>query len=98
MTEAGQDAAAPLRVYRSALYVDFDNLYSGLRQVDEDAASEFGNDPGRLLGMARHRFGRGGALPPPVPDRRLLSEPAKSTPASERSSWPLGSARSTARH
>ena len=65
MTDAGQDAA-PQRVYRSALYVDFDNLYSGLRQVDEDAASVFGNDPGRLLawlatgsdeeGLFRRRF------------------------------------------
>ena len=65
MTDAVQDAA-PRRVYRSALYVDFDNLYSGLRQVDEDAASVFGNDPGRLLawlatgtdeeGLFRRRF------------------------------------------
>ena len=48
MTYAG-DVAGPQRVHRSALYVDFDNLYSGLRQVAPDAADVFANDPGRLL-------------------------------------------------
>ncbi|MCF6744464.1 NYN domain-containing protein [Blastococcus sp. KM273128] len=37
------------RIYRSALYLDFDNLFSGLRQVDPDAATVFANDPGRLV-------------------------------------------------
>jgi hypothetical protein len=60
------DGAGPQRVYRSALYVDFDNLYSGLRQVDSEAATVFANDPGRLLdwlargsddeGLFRRRF------------------------------------------
>jgi hypothetical protein len=44
-----EEGTAPQRVCRSALYVDFDNLYSGLRQVDPDAANTFANDPGRLL-------------------------------------------------
>jgi len=48
MTEAGA-TRGPARIVRSALYVDFDNLYSGLRQVDRDAAITFANDPGRLL-------------------------------------------------
>ncbi|MGY1782094.1 NYN domain-containing protein [Geodermatophilus sp. SYSU D01036] len=61
-----QGSAAHQRTYRSALYVDFDNLYSGLRLVDQDAASVFANDPGRLLawlasgaddeGVFRRRF------------------------------------------
>lgn len=60
------DGGGPQRVHRSALYVDFDNLYSGLRQVDADAATVFANDPGRLLdwlargsddeGLFRRRF------------------------------------------
>jgi hypothetical protein len=37
------------RVLRSALYVDFDNLFTGLKQVDPDAARTFANDPARLL-------------------------------------------------
>ena len=48
MPDAG-GSAAPQRAYRCALYVDFDNLYSGLRQIDQDVASAFANDPGRLL-------------------------------------------------
>ena len=48
MTDEEQ-GVGPQRVYRSALYVDFDNLFSGLRQVDEDAANVFANDPRRLL-------------------------------------------------
>jgi hypothetical protein len=40
-------------VHRSALDVDFDNRYSGLRQVDPDAANVFAKDPGRLLDRPR---------------------------------------------
>jgi len=48
VTDAERNVA-PQRAYRSALYIDFDNLYSGLRQIDPDAARAFANDPGRLL-------------------------------------------------
>jgi hypothetical protein len=48
MPETGATGARQ-RLFRSALYVDFDNLYSGLRHVDQDAANTFANDPGRLL-------------------------------------------------
>ena len=41
-------AVAP-RLNRSALYLDFDNVYSGLRRADPDAARRFANDPGLLL-------------------------------------------------
>lgn len=37
------------RVLRTALYLDFDNLYSGLRKVDPDAAQAFADNPARLL-------------------------------------------------
>jgi hypothetical protein len=45
---AGEDGRSP-RVLRTALYLDFDNLYSGLRRVDPDVAKTFANDPARLL-------------------------------------------------
>ena len=42
------DAEAP-RLLRSALYLDFDNVYSGLQRVDKEAAKTFADDPGLLL-------------------------------------------------
>lgn len=44
---------------KSALFVDFDNIYLGLKQLDEDAAERFANDPARWLawmerGMPSH--------------------------------------------
>lgn len=38
-----------LRLVRSALYLDFDNVYSGLCRVDRVAANTFANNPGLLL-------------------------------------------------
>ncbi len=38
-----------MRTITSALYVDFDNVYSGLAQLDQATAEAFANDPGRLL-------------------------------------------------
>jgi hypothetical protein len=34
---------------RSALFVDFDNVYIGLRELDQNAAERFAADPGRWL-------------------------------------------------
>lgn len=34
---------------RSAMFVDFDNLYLGLRDIDVDAAERFATNPGHLL-------------------------------------------------
>ena len=36
-------------VRRTALFVDFDNVYIGLRRLDEQAAELFARDPGRLV-------------------------------------------------
>lgn len=43
-----------MRTVTSALYVDFDNIYGGLAQLDELTAEAFANDPGRLLNFLRH--------------------------------------------
>lgn len=37
------------RTLRSALFVDFDNIYSGLASLDRGAANSFATDPGRWL-------------------------------------------------
>ncbi|GIG23411.1 NYN domain-containing protein [Cellulomonas chitinilytica] len=37
------------RRYRCALFVDFDNVYIGLRRLDPDAAEAFATDPGHWL-------------------------------------------------
>jgi len=37
------------KTIKSALFVDFDNVYSGLRKIDEDAAKHFATNPGRWL-------------------------------------------------
>jgi len=34
---------------KSALFVDFDNIYLGLRQLDEDAAEQFASNPAHWL-------------------------------------------------
>lgn len=38
-----------MRTIRSAVYVDFDNMFSGLKKMDAAAAEAFGTDPSRLL-------------------------------------------------
>ncbi len=38
------------RELRAALFVDFDNVYLGLRRLDPDAAEAFATEPGRWLG------------------------------------------------
>lgn len=49
-TDAAPAAAAPAAVpIRSALFVDFDNVYIGLRQLDPAAAEAFATEPGHWL-------------------------------------------------
>ena len=57
---------------KAALFVDFDNIYLGLRQIDPEAAEEFSTNPGRWLGwLERYREGfELGADDTPV--RRIL--------------------------
>jgi hypothetical protein len=45
-----------------ALFVDFDNLYSGLRAQSLGAAEEFATNPGRWLAWLRHGVGAGADL------------------------------------
>ncbi|HEY0188406.1 MAG TPA: NYN domain-containing protein [Cellulomonas sp.] len=40
----------PGRRLRAAMFVDFDNVYIGLRRLDPDAAEAFATDPGHWLG------------------------------------------------
>ncbi len=57
---------------KAALFVDFDNIYLGLRQIDPDAAEEFATNPSRWLSWIE-RFRAGfelGADDTPV--RRIL--------------------------
>ena len=43
---------------KAALFVDFDNIYLGLRQIDPEAAEEFSTNPGRWLSwLERYREG-----------------------------------------
>jgi len=38
-----------VNILKSALFVDFDNIYLGLKQLDEDAAERFATEPARWL-------------------------------------------------
>lgn len=49
VTKDSIELGGPMRRLTSALYVDFDNVYIGLAQLDEATAEAFANDPGRLL-------------------------------------------------
>jgi hypothetical protein len=55
------DLPAP-RLLRSALFVDFDNVYSGLSRVDGAAASSFANNPALLLRWLRDGRDEDGAF------------------------------------
>jgi hypothetical protein len=44
------DSPAIGRRLRAAMFVDFDNVYIGLRRLDPDAAEAFATDPGHWLG------------------------------------------------
>ncbi|MCB9507886.1 MAG: NYN domain-containing protein [Myxococcales bacterium] len=57
---------------RSALFVDFDNIYIALRQVDPVAAEEFATNPTRWLAWLE-RYGESAAFEPEAPaSRRVL--------------------------
>lgn len=43
------DRLDPSRRLRAAMFVDFDNVYIGLRRLDPDAAEAFATDPGHWL-------------------------------------------------
>ena len=45
MNASQEIRVSPLR--RAAIFVDFDNVYTGLRKLDEEAAEQFATDPGR---------------------------------------------------
>src|SRR6267378_1898428 len=47
--QAGSEISRTERNIRSALFVDFDNVYSGLQELDPNAAERFASDPSRWL-------------------------------------------------
>ncbi|MEN0127843.1 MAG: NYN domain-containing protein [Brevundimonas sp.] len=49
MTNANAVGAEPVRRLRSALFVDFDNVYLGLLRIDPQAAEQFATEPGQWL-------------------------------------------------
>lgn len=49
ITAQGGEDATVHRTSRTALYLDFDNVYSGLCRADRDVARRFAYDPGLLL-------------------------------------------------
>jgi len=55
------EAEQPVRQRRSALFVDFDNVYSGLAEIDRRTAETFGTDPGTWVEALTH--GTDGAGP-----------------------------------
>ncbi|MDR7188142.1 hypothetical protein J2Y46_000958 [Microbacterium sp. BE35] len=46
--------SAPVRRLRSAMFVDFDNVYLGLQRLDLAAAKSFAEDPGRWVATLTH--------------------------------------------
>ncbi len=63
---------APERITRSALFVDFDNVYSGLRDIDPAAAREFATNPGRWLRWFQDGMPGAGAEPETGAERRRV--------------------------
>lgn len=57
---------------RAALFVDFDNIYLGLRQVDPHAAEEFATNPSRWLAWLERHYPDVEAGADDPPRRRLL--------------------------
>jgi len=49
VTNANSVGAEPVRRLRSALFVDFDNVYLGLLRIDPQAAEQFATEPGQWL-------------------------------------------------
>jgi len=50
MTDGAVPYPAAARRLRSAMFVDFDNVYSGLQRLDPDAAKSFAEDPAGWVG------------------------------------------------
>ena len=48
-SEIAGDRTESTRRFRCAMFVDFDNVYIGLRRLDPDAAEAFATDPGHWL-------------------------------------------------
>ncbi|MBD3160911.1 MAG: NYN domain-containing protein, partial [Candidatus Latescibacteria bacterium] len=59
-------------VLRSALFVDFDNIFLGLLQQDEAAAAEFAGQPSRWVRWMEHEMERPSASGGGFENRRLL--------------------------
>ncbi len=59
-------------VKRAALFVDFDNIYLGLRQVDPAAAEEFATNPGRWLAWLEQHSSELSEASEHGPKRRIL--------------------------
>lgn len=55
------DESSDARVIKSALYVDFDNIFIGLRSIDRAAAQAFATNPARWLGWFERGMPRGDA-------------------------------------
>ena len=49
-SQSGDQPTSGIRRITSALFVDFDNVFLGLRRLGEDVAAGWGNDPGEWLG------------------------------------------------
>lgn len=60
MTHPGSGTLAQ-RPIRSALFLDFDNVYSGLERLDPSAAKAFAEDPGRWVAALTARDGAEGS-------------------------------------
>jgi len=52
----------PVRRLRSALFVDFDNVYLGLQRIDPEAAELFATEPGQWLDRLEHGVDADGAF------------------------------------
>lgn len=55
------DLLNPHGVIKAALFVDFDNIYIGLKKIDQTAAEEFATNPARWLTWFEHGMQDGGA-------------------------------------
>lgn len=56
------DDQTAVRTRRTALFLDFDNVYSGLRTMDSKAAESFARDPSRWLGWLEAGSDDGGTF------------------------------------
>jgi len=57
---------------KSALFVDFDNVFSGLRKIDEDAAKHFATNPGRWLAWLERGLRKETSSPDTFHERSVL--------------------------